>query len=150
MYYKPSALNNKSQKINFVLNDFNKLEDIDKNCFDCGRRNPEYISINNGIYICKQCGLEHMLFPGGTSILIKNDLKLLSENEILFLKYGGNRQLYEFILNNSPSLINLPRKFLYTSHLVNYYQNQLQQFISEKNKPIRTKKELFKNNLFNL
>ena len=150
MYYKPSALNNKSQKINFVLNDFNKLEDIDKNCFDCGRRNPEYISINNGIYICKQCGLEHMLFPGGTSILIKNDLKLLSENEILFLKYGGNRQLYEFILNNSPSLINLPRKFLYTSHLVNYYQNQLQQFISEKNKPIRTKKELFKNKLFNL
>ena len=145
MFYKP--LNNlyiTKKKSTFLLNIFEqKDENMDKYCFDCGSKNPELISINNGIYICKKCGMEHMLFPGGTSILTKNDIKTLTDNEIKFLKYGGNRKLYEYILNKCPSLLTLPRKFLYNSHILNDYQKQLQILINNK-ESIKTKKELYK------
>ena len=152
MYYKPLNDLNSSSKTTFsMINNFKlKDENIDNYCFDCGRKNPEFISINNGIFICKKCAMEHMLLPGGTSILIKNDIKLLAENEILFLEFGGNKKLYEFILNKCPSLINLPRKYLYYSPFISYYQNQLQQLVNEKNKKTKSKKELFQNKLYNL
>jgi ADP-ribosylation factor GTPase-activating protein 1 len=152
MYYKPlNDLNSTSKTTFSMINNFKlKDENIDNYCFDCGRKNPEFISINNGIFICKKCAMEHMLLPGGTSILIKNDIKLLAENEILFLEFGGNKKLYEFILNKCPSLINLPRKYLYYSPFISYYQNQLQQLVNEKNKRTKSKKELFQNKLYNL
>lgn len=94
-------------------------------CFDCGHGNPELISINNGILICEKCGINHMTFPPGTSILIKNEQNALSETELQFLFLGGNQKLYEYILNKSPNLINLPRKVLYTSLLLNSYRRKL-------------------------
>ena len=123
----------------FTLKNLNFEEDnLNNYCFDCGRKDPEFISINNGIFICRKCGMEHMLFPGGSSILIKNDIKSLSEKEIEFLKYGGNKKLYEFIYNQCPPLMNLPKKYLYTSPILNSYQNQLLQSVN-KNIAKRTK-----------
>ena len=149
MFYKPlNDLYTTKKVSSFLLNLFEqKDENMDKYCFDCGRNNPELISINNGIYICKKCGMEHMLFPGGTSILTKNDIKTLTDSEIKYLKYGGNRQLYEFILNKYPSLLTLPRKFLYNSPILNEYQNQLQLLIKFNKEPFKNKRELYKNKL---
>ena len=135
----------------FPINKCNYNKDeFYNNCFDCGRKNPELISINNGVFICEKCGLNHMLFPGGVSILIKNDIKSLSEKEILFLKYGGNKKLYEFIINQCPSLINLPRKYLYNSPFLSFYQNQLHQLVYENQNYIIPRKELFQNKLYDL
>jgi len=89
-------------------------------CFDCGHGNPELISINNGVLICEKCGINHMTFPPGTSILIKNDQNALSETELQYILLGGNQKLFEFILNKNPNLITLPRKVLYTSPILNY------------------------------
>ena len=94
-------------------------------CFDCGHGNPELISINNGILICEKCGINHKTFPPGTSILIKNEKNTLSETEQQFLLLGGNQKLFEYILNENPTLINLPRKVLYTSPILNCYRKKL-------------------------
>ena len=132
-----------SKKPIFQINNFNQKECcLDNYCFDCGLKNPELISINNGIFICNKCGLNHMLFPGGTSILIKNDIKSLSEREMKYLQYGGNRKLYEFILNQCPSLFNLPRKFLYMSPLVNFYQKHLQELVYDNTIDINPKNKI--------
>jgi len=98
-------------------------------CFDCGHGNPELISINNGVLICEKCGINHMTFPPGTSILIKNDQNALSETELQYILLGGNQKLYEFILNKSPNLINLPRKVLYTSTPLNFYRAKLSNLV---------------------
>ena len=130
----------------FTLNNLNFEEDeLNNYCFDCGRRDPEYISINNGIFICGKCGMDHMLFPGGSSILIKNDINSLSEKEIEFIKNGGNKKLYEFIYNQCPPLMNLPKQYLYTSPILNSYQNQLLQNVN-KNIAKRTKMQNFQIN----
>ena len=128
-----NILKNNSQYPIFTLNYLNfKENDLNNYCFDCGRKDPEYISINNGIFICGKCAMVHMLFPGGSSILIKNDIKSLSEKEIEFIKCGGNKKLYEFIYNQCPPLMNLPKQYLYTSPILNSYQNQLLQSVNKK------------------
>ena len=151
MFFKPiKNIYYIQKKEKLQLNNVNQNEDFDKICFDCGRPNPELISINNGIFICQDCGIEHMLFPKGTSILIKNDIKSLSEKEKEFIKYGGNKKLYKFILELNPSLINLPLKYLYTSPLLYYYQQKLQQMVFGNKEENKSKKEIFKNKLYNL
>ena len=124
--------------------------EIENNCFDCGRRNPEFISINNGIFICKICGITHMTFPTGTSILINNDQKSLSERELKFLNYGGNKRLYEYILVHCPFLINLPKIFLYTSRFLNNYRNILLNLVKDENESYINKMKTFQNKLNNL
>ena len=42
------------QKLNDELNNY---------CVECGNENPEYISINNGVFICVECVQNHLRFP---------------------------------------------------------------------------------------
>ena len=49
-------------------------------CFDCGKKYPEYISINNGIFICKICAEYHLLYLKSQSRIIINDLSVLNNN----------------------------------------------------------------------
>lgn len=48
------------QKLNDELNNY---------CVECGNENPEYISINNGVFICVECVQNHLRFP---KILVKS------------------------------------------------------------------------------
>ena len=108
-----------------ILGNISEKNEIENYCFDCGHGEPEFISINNGVLICEKCGFNHMTFPPGVSILIKNEKNSLSETELQFLLLGGNQKLYKYILNKSPNLINLPRKVLYTSPILNSYRKKL-------------------------
>ena len=108
-----------------ILGNISEKNEIENYCFDCGHGEPEFISINNGVFICEKCGFNHMTFPPGVSILIKNEKNSLSETESQFLLLGGNQKLYKYILNKSPNLINLPRKVLYTSPILNSYRKKL-------------------------
>jgi hypothetical protein len=131
MLYK--TLNNSflesKNKYSPILGKKSEKKEIDDFCFDCGHGNPELISINNGVLICEKCGINHMTFPYGTSILIKNERNALSETELQFLLLGGNKNLYEYVLNKNPNLINMPRKFLYTSPTLNSYRKKLYELV---------------------
>ena len=136
---------NKNIIIPLFNSNFEKI-DIENNCFDCGCRNPELISVNNGILICNKCGINHMTFPPGTSILINKESKIISKKEFEFIKYGGNKRLYEFILEYCPSLIYLPRNLLYISPLLNIYRKRLFDIVNRD----RNKMKIFQSNLSNL
>ena len=140
---------NKNILVSLCNLNFEKNE-LENNCFDCGSRNPELISINNGILICKTCGINHMTFPPGTSILIDKEKGFLSEKELQFLKYGGNKRLHDFILEQCPSLINLPKIILYTSPLINLYRKRLLYLVNRGYKINTNKMNNFQKNLSNL
>ena len=88
-----------------------------------------------------------MTFPPGTSILINKEKDFLSEKELQFLKYGGNKRLLEFILEQCPSLINLPKNILYTSPLINFYRKRLFNLVNMSYKINKNKMNYFQNNL---
>ena len=148
MYKTMSEVNPRNKNYSILLENFisEKIE-IENKCFDCGCRNPELISINNGILICKNCGINHKSFPIGTSILINNNKNSLTEKELKFLKFGGNKALYEFILLLCPNLINFPRKYLYTSPLLYYYRKRLNDLVENDNNYSKNKMEKFSDRL---
>ena len=53
-------------------------EELNNYCVECGNENPEYISINNGIFICVECVQNHLRFPKNISKIMKNNIKSLT------------------------------------------------------------------------
>ena len=84
----------KRRKINEI-----KENELNKECFDCGSCYPEYISINNGVFICNNCIKIHNKFPKEISLTLKNNLSSLNNKELEFMYLGGNLNLINFIHN---------------------------------------------------
>ena len=112
-------------------------DELNKYCVECGEDNPEYISINNAIFLCKECTKTHLKFPKNISKIRKNNIKSLTLNEIQFLLCGGNRALLNFICNEYPKLAELPSNILYRTQAMIYYRQNLQYLINGCIPPIK-------------
>ena len=82
-------------------------DELNNYCVECGEGEPDYISINNGIFLCGDCAKNHLKLPKGISKIKKNNIKSLTLNEIQYLLCGGNRSLLNFIYNEYPKLAEL-------------------------------------------
>ena len=136
----------KEDKFNTLLNEGNsyiqKIEEKIKDelnnfCVECGEENPEFISINNGIFLCRDCVQIHLKFPKNISKIKKNNIKSLTLNEIQYLLCGGNRSLLNFICNEYPKLAELPANILYRTQAMVYYRQNLQYSINGCIPPIK-------------
>ena len=136
----------KNQKINNLLNEgksyIQKIEEkikdqLNNYCVECGEENPEFISINNGIFLCRDCVQNHLKFPKNISKIKKNNIKSLTLNEIQYLLCGGNRSLLNFICNEYPKLAELPSNILYRTQAMIYYRQNLLYLISGCIPPIK-------------
>ena len=111
-------------------------------CFDCGKDNPEYISINNGIFICKNCADYHLLYLKKQSKIIINDLNILNNNELKYLYYGGNYKLKEFIKKEYPLLLKIPPNQIYMTLALDYYRQKLKFLIEGGKAPDKPKNNI--------
>ena len=116
------------QKLNDELNNY---------CVECGNENPEYISINNGVFICVECVRNHLRFPKNISKIIKNNKNCLTLSEIQCLLCGGNKALLDFINNEFPKLSEFPPNILYRTQAMVYYRQNLQYLINGGIPPIK-------------
>ena len=106
-------------------------------CFDCRKKAPKYISINNSIFLCPNCAFVHKEnFPEKISFIIENNLNLLSINYLRLLFIGGNQSLDNFINYVFPGLQNYPPKILYRTQALIYYRDNLKYKIKEGPEPI--------------
>ena len=137
MFYNDSKLQeNKQSEKNLKIQEIYK-DEMNNECFDCGKLNPEFISANNGIFICKDCMEIHYQFSDEVSLIIKNNLFLLNEEQINYIYYGGNRKLLEFINYKFPRLQNCQPQILYKTQAMQYYRDNLYYLVEGGNKPIK-------------
>ena len=127
-----SLIKIKRQKIEIILN-------IPKNneCFECSNLNPEFISLNNGIFLCKNCTKNHKNFPKSISNIFKNDLNNLTLKNIQYLCCGGNEKLKQFIQSEFPKLKKYSFQNLYKTYAMNYYRKYLEYLIEGGIKPTK-------------
>ena len=111
------------------------IEEMNKECFDCGSLNPKYISINNGIFLCNECSKIHNQFTPDISLIKPNNLFLLSNKEILYIYYGGNSRLNNFVNYEFPGLQNYQPGILYRTQALNYYRNRLNSIVHKRKRP---------------
>ena len=112
-------------------------DELNNFCVECGEENPEYISINNGIFLCRDCVQNHLKFPNGISKIKKNNIKSLTLNEIQYLLSGGNRALLNFIYKEYPKLAELSPNIFYKTQAMIYYRQYLQNSINGSSPPIK-------------
>ena len=124
-------LNTKFELIKEISN-----EEMNKECFDCRKKEPKYISINNSIFLCEDCAIIHKGFPDNISFIIDNNLNLLSNNYLKYLYYGGNANLDNFINYDYPGLQNYSPEILYKTQAMIYYREKLKCKIEGKPKPL--------------
>ena len=120
---KINTYKEKNRMINIIQSD-----EINNVCFECGTEEPQYISINNGVFICKDCVQDHYQFPHEISQIIINDLYGINNNELKKLFLGGNKKLIEFINFDFPRLKQFPPCLLYKTRAVDYYRKRLHFF----------------------
>ena len=119
-----------------------KDNELNKQCFDCSSCNPEYISINNGVFICKDCLINHNKFPKQISTTLKNNLSSLNSKELEFMYLGGNQNLLEFINYEYPFLQKFKINILYQTKAMQYYRNNLYYIIYGGPKPIKPNEKI--------
>ena len=121
----------KYELINHILN--KKMNLI---CFDCRKKSPKYISINNAIFLCQNCAKIHKkIFPEKISLIIENNLNLLSIKYLRYMCHGGNQNLDNFINYIFPGLQNYPPEILYRTQALNYYRENLKYKMKEGPEP---------------
>ena len=118
--------NQKQPLIKSIMND-----EMNNECFDCGSSNPQFISINNAIFLCRNCSNLHKTFPLEISKIINNNLYKLDEKELYYLFFGGNRRLSELIYLN-PKLSKYKNDVLYKTDELKNYRYNLSNIVNEK------------------
>ena len=134
--------NNRRHYTHSIIERNRKIQEIYKDemnneCFDCGKTNPQFISANNGVFICKNCMVIHYQFSDEVSLIIKNNLFLLNEEQINYIYFGGNRKLLEFINYEFPQLQNYQPEILYKTFAMQYYRDKLYYLVEGGAKPIK-------------
>ena len=135
-FYKKKQESNLNNEFIKMINSI-ESDEINNVCFECGTNDPEYISINNGVFICKECVQDHFQFPREISTIMLNDLCSLNINELKKLYLGGNKKLIEFINFDFPRLKQFPPNILYKTRAIDYYRKRLQFFVQGGIRPLK-------------
>ena len=135
-FYKKKEASNLNNEYIKMIEEI-KEDQVNSVCFECGTFNPEYLSINNGIFICQECVQGHLQFPQEISQIIINDLFSLNNNEVKKLYLGGNKKLIEFINFDFPRLKQFPPNILYKTRAVDYYRKRLEFYVKGGTKPLK-------------
>ena len=111
-------------------------EVLNSKCIDCHVGKPEFISLNNAVFICRNCYRNnHQKFPVKISRIIKNNLKSLSFKDLQYLYFGGNKKMLEFMKYEYPKLIKINTFSVYKTVAMEYYRNWLSYLVEGGNKP---------------
>lgn len=111
---------------------FNKVGN--RVCFDCNQPNPLWVSLNNSIFLCKECQVQHRSYGISISYIKSIELDFWKEDQISILKLGGNDRLKELMsLYNVKS--NTDRHTLFFSKLLDYYRRLLRAEVKNDPRP---------------
>ena len=109
-------------------------------CFDCYQTNPEWASINNGIFLCISCAGQHRNLGLNISKIKSINLDVWNYEEYLIMKNSGNFRLKEFLEKfeiNTNERIEIKYKY----KIVQYYRDLIKAEIEQKNYPNEISKE---------
>lgn len=103
-------------------------------CFDCKNKNPEWVSVNNGIFLCSSCQQRHRMYGHSISYIKSIEMDSFKEEHVKMIINSGNERLVELLkLYSIKDDVN--RDVLYTSNLLDYYRKLLKSELKNEQKP---------------
>ena len=117
--------------------------EANQKCFDCGQPNPQWASINNGVFLCLRCAGVHKHLCSDISLVRSIQLETWNDKYMMFLKKGGNAQykaaLAEYNLHTTNSL-----EQKYRTKAADYYRKTLRQLVEKELNTLYEAKEISK------
>ena len=99
-------------------------------CADCGINMSLYISVNNGITLCKECSLEHnKYFKKSISFIINLNENIIEKNIYSYFELGGNASFKNNLFELGYDLTNKNIEQKYKSIEAYYYRKKLNKII---------------------
>ena len=113
--------------MHFSNEEFTELMKIKENkrCFDCNVKSCQWASINNGIFLCTNCSGIHRGLGVDKSYIRSILWDNWTENQLEFMKQGGNKTLKEFLVNDPYDIKQITPEKFYGSKIISYYRKLL-------------------------
>ena len=121
--------------MHFSNEEFTELMKIKENklCFDCNVKSCQWASINNGIFLCTNCSGIHRGLGVDKSYIRSILWDNWTENQLEFMKQGGNNTLKEFLVNYPYDIKQITPEKFYGSKIISHYRKLLKSRV-DKNK----------------
>lgn len=103
--------------------------DHNNHCIDCSAKNTQWASLSYGIFLCMECASIHRGMGVRISVVKSINLDKWTEEGLLRMKLGGNKQFKEFLINNE--LMTIPTSEKYKMDAVKDYKDTLQDKIEQ-------------------
>lgn len=99
--------------------------DMNNFCVECHEIDPQWVSVNNGIFICINCAGLHRGFGVQVSFVRSLEMDKIDDLHLKMLKYGGNRKFLEFMNLYEISNNDDDRHQKYITKACQFYREQL-------------------------
>ena len=112
-------------------------------CFDCGKENPKWAQLNNGIILCLKCAGIHRSFGLQISVIRSVQVDSWTEKQVKYLSLGGNNKFKEFLSEykiEPTSSFDLKYKSKAAEYYRNNLKNEVEKAFDEKYTPIEIEK----------
>ena len=110
----------------------NLMQDLNMFCCDCLAPDPDWVSVNNGIFLCIQCAGTHRAYGVDISFILSTKLDNLEPNQIELLKKGGNRKFMEMVQLYKLNKDERTKSIKYITKAAFLYRSMLQECIEKR------------------
>ncbi|KFG64075.1 putative GTPase activating protein for adp ribosylation factor [Toxoplasma gondii RUB] len=106
---------------------FRRLRRENRTCFDCATRNPTWLSVTYGVYLCLTCSGKHRRLGTHISFVRSCEMDKFYPEQLLRMEMGGNKRAHEFFREHG---MDASKAVDYHGKLAAKYKQQLDRVVA--------------------